>query len=37
VASLINGRKTDALNLEYDPHSGALSFAPPGVQLYLGP
>ena len=37
VASLINGRKTDALNLEYDPHTGSLSFAPPGVQLYLGP
>jgi hypothetical protein len=37
VASLINGRKTDALNLEYDPHTGTLSFAPPGTSLYLGP
>jgi hypothetical protein len=37
VASLINGRKTDALNLEYDPHMGTLSFAPPGTSLYLGP
>ena len=37
VAVLINGRKSDALNLEYDPHSGTLSFSPPGVQLYLGP
>jgi hypothetical protein len=37
VAALINGRKSDALDLEYDPHTGALSFAPPGVNLYLGP
>lgn len=37
VATLINGRKTDALNLEYDPKTHELSFAPPGVQLYLGP
>lgn len=37
VASLINGRKTDALNLEYDPRTGTLSFAPPGTSLYLGP
>jgi hypothetical protein len=37
VAALINGRKSDALDLEYDSHTGALSFAPPGVNLYLGP
>ncbi len=37
VAVLINGRKSDALNLDYDPHTGALSFAPPGTSLYLGP
>lgn len=37
VAALINGRKTDALNLEYDPRTGALSFSPPGTSLYLGP
>jgi hypothetical protein len=37
VAALINGRKTDPLNLSYDPKSGQLSFAPPGVSLYLGP
>ena len=37
IAVLINGRKTDALNLAYDPKSGSLSFAPPGVTLYLGP
>jgi hypothetical protein len=37
VAILINGRKSDALDLEYDPHGGTLSFAPPGVNLYLGP
>jgi hypothetical protein len=37
VAVLINGRKSDALDLTYDPKSGQLSFAPPGVSLYLGP
>ena len=37
VAVLINGRKSDALNLDYDPKTGQLSFAPPGVSLYLGP
>jgi hypothetical protein len=37
VAVLINGRKSDALDLDYDPHTGALSFAPPGTSLYLGP
>ena len=37
VASLINGRKSDALDLEFDPKTGQLSFSPPGVSLYLGP
>jgi hypothetical protein len=37
VAVLINDRKSDALNLAYDPKTGQLSFAPPGVSLYLGP
>jgi len=37
VAALINGRKSDALDLEYDPKTGQLSFSPPGVSLYLGP
>ncbi|MGB0065974.1 MAG: hypothetical protein WBP85_16140 [Terracidiphilus sp.] len=37
VAVLFNGRKSDALDLSYDPKSGQLSFAPPGVSLYLGP
>ncbi len=37
VAVLINGRKSDALDLAYDPKSKSLSFPPPGVQLYLGP
>jgi hypothetical protein len=37
VAVLINGRKSDALNLAYDPKSKTLGFSPPGVQLYLGP
>jgi hypothetical protein len=37
IAVLINGRKSKALNLEYDPKTHALNFAPPGVELYLGP
>lgn len=37
VATLINGRKSDALNLDYDPKTKTLNFSPPGVQLYLGP
>lgn len=35
IAVLINGRKSDALNLDYDSKSGQLSFAPPGVELCL--
>jgi len=34
---LINGRKSKALNLDYDPRAKQLSFAPEGVELYLGP
>ncbi len=37
VAVLFNGRKSGALDLTYDPKNGQLSFAPPGVSLYLGP
>jgi hypothetical protein len=37
VAVLINGRKSKALNLDYDPKTHTLDFAPPGVELYLGP
>jgi hypothetical protein len=37
VAILINGRKSKALNLDYDPRNHTLDFAPPGVELYLGP
>ena len=37
VAILINGRKTKALNIDYDPKTHSLDFAPPGVELYLGP
>jgi hypothetical protein len=37
VAVLINGRKSDALNLAYDYRTGTLDFSPPGVSLYLGP
>jgi hypothetical protein len=37
VAVLINGRKSKALNLEFDPKTHTLTFSPPGVELYLGP
>jgi hypothetical protein len=37
VAILINGRKSNALNLDYDPKTKTLNFSPPGVALYLGP
>ncbi len=37
VATLINGRKSKALNLQYDPKTKTLAFSPPGVELYLGP
>lgn len=41
VAVFINGHKStrvdDMLNLDYDPKTGALSFAPPGVGLYVAP
>jgi hypothetical protein len=37
VAILINGRKSDALNLDYDPKTRTLNFSPPGIALYLGP
>jgi hypothetical protein len=37
MAVLINGRKSKALSLDYDPKARTLSFAPPGVELYLGP
>lgn len=37
VAILVNGRKSGALNLDYDPKSKTLNFSPPGVALYLGP
>ena len=37
VAVFINGRKSKALNLDYDPKTRTLSYSPPGVELYLGP
>jgi hypothetical protein len=37
MAVLINGRKSGALNLTFDPKAHTLSFAPDGVGLYLGP
>jgi hypothetical protein len=37
LAVLINGRKSKPLSLDYDPSTKGLDFAPPGVELYLGP
>jgi hypothetical protein len=37
AAVLINGRKSGALNLVYDPRAHTLNFSPPGEELYLGP
>ena len=37
VAVLLNGRKSKALNLDYDPKTHMLNYSPPGVELYLGP
>jgi hypothetical protein len=37
MAILINGRKSKALNLDYDPRMRTLNFSPPGIELYLGP
>jgi len=37
VAVLINGRKSKALDLAYDPKLHTLSFSPPDVEIYLGP
>jgi hypothetical protein len=37
TAVLINGRKSKALNLDYDPKMHTLNFSPPDVELYLGP
>ena len=37
VAVLINGRKSGALNLTYDPKTHTLDYSPPGEELYLGP
>lgn len=37
VAVLMNGRKSGALNLTYDPKQHTLDYSPPGEELYLGP
>jgi hypothetical protein len=37
TAVLINGRKSKALNLDYDPQTHRLNFSPPDVEIYLGP
>jgi len=37
MAVLINGRKSKALNLDWDPKTHQLNFSPPDVEIYLGP
>jgi hypothetical protein len=37
MAVLINGRKSKALNLDWDPKTSQLNFSPPDVEIYLGP
>jgi hypothetical protein len=37
TATLINGRKSKALNLDYDPKIHTLNFSPPDVEIYLEP
>jgi hypothetical protein len=37
MAIYINGRKSKALDLDYDPTAHTLNFSPEDVQLYLGP
>jgi hypothetical protein len=37
MAILVNGRKSDAINIDYDPKNHTLNFSPPDVELYLGP
>jgi hypothetical protein len=37
MAVLINGRKSKALNLDWDPRTHQLNFSPPDVEIYLGP
>jgi hypothetical protein len=37
MAVLVNGRKSKALNLDYDPKTHQLNFSPPDVEIYLGP
>jgi hypothetical protein len=37
VGVLINGRKSKAIFLDYDPKAHTLNFSPPDVELYLGP
>lgn len=37
MAVLVNGRKSKALNLVYDPKTHTLDFSPPDVEIYLGP
>ena len=36
VGVLVNGRKSKALFLDYDPKAHTLNFSPPDVELYLG-
>jgi hypothetical protein len=37
LAVLVNGRKSKALDIDWDPKTHQLNFSPPDVELYLGP
>ena len=37
MAVLVNGRKSKALDIDWDPKTHQLNFSPPDVELYLGP
>jgi len=36
MAVLVNGRKSKALDIDWDPKTHQLNFSPPDVELYLG-
>lgn len=37
TGTFVNGRKTKAINLDYDPREHTLEFSPPDVQFLEGP
>jgi len=37
IGIFVNDRKSKAINLDYDPHDGTLTFSPDNVQFLEGP